>query len=325
MIPWLESGDPFATRGAGAADPNGLLAAGDELSTRRLLQAYERGIFPWFGDGDPGAVVEPGSAHGACDRRELRVSRSLRKTIRAGRFRVTADTAFPAVIAACAEPRPGSGRHLDHARVRCRYCALAALGVAHSIEAWDGDTLVGGLYGVAARTDVLRRVDVRAAQRRVEGGAGAPGPRSCAAGDSADRLPDVHVAPGLARRPRRSAAAEFLVRRAALVHEPPVAGALAISTPTSRRNDALRTMDRGMAGMGTRPDTRESTLTESQPDQRVQRPRMWRVLLHNDDYTTQEFVVWVLETIFQKPYARGVRHHDERAPVRTGRRRRLYP
>ena len=53
--------------------------------------------------------------------------------------------------------------------------------------------------------------------------------------------------------------------------------------------------------MGTRPDTRESTLTESRPDQRVQRPRMWRVLLHNDDYTTQEFVVWILESIFHKP------------------------
>jgi ATP-dependent Clp protease adaptor protein ClpS len=57
-----------------------------------------------------------------------------------------------------------------------------------------------------------------------------------------------------------------------------------------------------MAGTGATPDTRESTLTESRPDQRVQRPRLWRVLLHNDDYTTQEFVVWVLETIFQKPH-----------------------
>jgi ATP-dependent Clp protease adaptor protein ClpS len=58
-----------------------------------------------------------------------------------------------------------------------------------------------------------------------------------------------------------------------------------------------------MAGIGGGPGTRESTLTETRPDQRVQRPRMWRVLLHNDDYTTQEFVVWVLETIFQKPHA----------------------
>src|SRR5580765_8237876 len=56
-----------------------------------------------------------------------------------------------------------------------------------------------------------------------------------------------------------------------------------------------------MAG-GARPDTRESTLTESRPDQRVQPPRMWRVLLHNDDYTTQEFVVWILETLFHKPH-----------------------
>jgi ATP-dependent Clp protease adaptor protein ClpS len=56
-------------------------------------------------------------------------------------------------------------------------------------------------------------------------------------------------------------------------------------------------------GTGNRPDTHESTLTASKPDQQVRRPRMWRVLLHNDDYTTQEFVVWVLESIFQKPFA----------------------
>ena len=55
--------------------------------------------------------------------------------------------------------------------------------------------------------------------------------------------------------------------------------------------------------MGKRPDTRESTLTETRSDQKLQRPRMWRVLLHNDDYTTQDFVVWVLETIFRKPHA----------------------
>jgi len=148
MIPWLEADDPFPPVEHALRDPNGLLAAGDELSTERLVQAYERGIFPWFGDGDPVLWWSPDPrmvlATGA-----LKVSRSLRKTLRSGRYRVTADTAFPAVIDACAEPRAGQdGTWITHA-VRQAYCELARLGVAHSIEAWDGDTLAGGLYGVA--------------------------------------------------------------------------------------------------------------------------------------------------------------------------------
>jgi leucyl/phenylalanyl-tRNA--protein transferase len=79
----------------------------------------------------------------------MRVTRSLRKTIRSGRFRVTADTAFPAVIAACAEPRPDQDGTWITREVFDAYCTLASIGVAHSIEAWEDDALAGGVYGVA--------------------------------------------------------------------------------------------------------------------------------------------------------------------------------
>jgi len=148
MIPWLESGDPFPPVEEALQDPNGLLAAGDELSTPRLLQAYERGIFPWFGEGDPVLWWSP-DPRMVLATDAVRVTRSLRKTIRSGRFRVTADTAFPSVIAACAEPRADQDGTWITGAVFDAYCTLAAMGIAHSIEAWDGDTLAGGLYGVA--------------------------------------------------------------------------------------------------------------------------------------------------------------------------------
>lgn len=148
MIPWLELGDPFPPVEEALRDPNGLLAAGGDLSTPRLLQAYERGIFPWFGDGDPVLWWSP-DPRMVLATDAMRVTRSLRKTIRGGRFHVTADTAFPSVMAACAEPRPDQDGTWITSDVFDAYCTLASLGVAHSIEAWEGSTLVGGLYGVA--------------------------------------------------------------------------------------------------------------------------------------------------------------------------------
>jgi leucyl/phenylalanyl-tRNA--protein transferase len=148
MIPWLESGDPFPPVEEALRDPNGLLAAGDELSTERLLQAYERGIFPWFGEGDPVLWWSP-DPRMVLGTDAVHVSRSLRKRLRSGRFRVTADTAFPLVMGACAEPRPDQDGTWITRDVYDAYCTLATLGVAHSIETWEGDTLVGGLYGVA--------------------------------------------------------------------------------------------------------------------------------------------------------------------------------
>jgi len=148
MIPYLDAEDPFPPVDEALRDPNGLLAAGADLSPDRLLDAYRRGIFPWFGDEDPLLWWSP-------DPRmvlfvgELRVTRSLRKTMRSGRFTVTADRAFSAVMRGCAEPRADDDGTWITTEMRAAYARLAALGYAHSIEAWQDDALVGGLYGVA--------------------------------------------------------------------------------------------------------------------------------------------------------------------------------
>lgn len=151
------------------ASPEGLLAIGGDLRAERLLEAYRHGIFPWYSDGqpilwwspDPRAVLFP---------QRIKISKSLRKTLRAGRFEVSVDTDFRDVIQTCAEPRPGhshGGTWITPEMIDA-YCRLHELGYAHSIEiryrdgARDGfatnhypprdrdaDRLVGGLYGVA--------------------------------------------------------------------------------------------------------------------------------------------------------------------------------
>jgi leucyl/phenylalanyl-tRNA--protein transferase len=149
VIPWLRNDSAFPPIETALDDPNGLLAAGADLSPQRLLAAYERGIFPWYSEGQPVLWWSP-------DPRmvlfvdELRVSRSLRKTVRSGRFEVRVDASFRSVIDACAAaPRRGQlGTWITPAVVDS-YCALHARGHAHSIETWRDGTLVGGLYGVA--------------------------------------------------------------------------------------------------------------------------------------------------------------------------------
>jgi leucyl/phenylalanyl-tRNA--protein transferase len=128
------------------ADPEGLVAVGGDLSPRRLLRAYRRGVFPWYHEGgpilwwspDPRAVIELDGLH---------VSRRLRRTIRSGRFQVTVNRAFAAVVRGCAD-RPGEGTWITPAMARA-YAELHRLGHAHSVEAWRGGELAGGLYGVA--------------------------------------------------------------------------------------------------------------------------------------------------------------------------------
>ena len=129
-------------------EPNGLLAAGGDLEPDRLLTAYRRGIFPWYEEGqpilwwspDPRAVLWPG---------ELRVSRSLKRSVRNRGFTFRVDTAFDQVVAACAAPRTYGHRTWITHEMAAAYARLHRLGWAHSFETWHDDALVGGLYGVA--------------------------------------------------------------------------------------------------------------------------------------------------------------------------------
>ena len=147
-ISWLADRDPFPPVDTALRDPNGLLAAGGDLSPGRLLDAYARGIFPWFGDADPVLWWSP-DPRMVLWLRDLHVSRSLRRAIRSARYTVTLDAAFPQVMAVCAEPRDAEGGTWITAGMMDAYNRLAALGHAHSVEVWSGGELAGGLYGVA--------------------------------------------------------------------------------------------------------------------------------------------------------------------------------
>ena len=148
IVPWLGPDDPFPPVRTALAHPNGLLAVGRTLAIPTLLDAYSRGIFPWFSEEepvmwwspDPRMVLVPG---------ELHVSRSLGRRLRTGGYDIRLDTAFDRVIRACAAPRAsGEGTWIDERMIRA-YVRLHAAGYAHSVETWMDGELAGGLYGVA--------------------------------------------------------------------------------------------------------------------------------------------------------------------------------
>jgi len=148
MIPWLGPDDPFPPVGTALRDPNGLLAAGADLSVERLLDAYAHGIFPWSGEGEPLLWWSP-DPRMVLRLDELHVSRSLRRRLRSGEYRVTLDAAFEEVMAGCAAPRAAQDGTWITPWMIDAYARLAALGHAHSVEVWAGTELAGGLYGVA--------------------------------------------------------------------------------------------------------------------------------------------------------------------------------
>lgn len=131
------------------ADDDGLLAVGGDLRPERLLLAYGMGIFPWYSEGRPILWWSPAPRFALLPG-ELHVGRSLRKAAARGPYRITLDTAFDEVIAQCARaPRPGQFGTWITADMRRAYGELHRLGYAHSVEAWSGTDLVGGLYGVS--------------------------------------------------------------------------------------------------------------------------------------------------------------------------------
>jgi leucyl/phenylalanyl-tRNA--protein transferase len=148
VIPWLGSDDPFPPVDRALRAPDGLLAAGADLSPERLVEAYRRGIFPWFSDDEPVLWWSP-DPRMVLFTTELHVSRSLRRTLRAGRFSVTADTAFAEVMDGCAEPRHDQDGTWITSEMLRAYGELHRRGFAHSVEVWAGERLAGGLYGVA--------------------------------------------------------------------------------------------------------------------------------------------------------------------------------
>ena len=148
MIPWLDPSQPFPPVERALREPNGLLAAGADLSPLRLLDGYRRGIFPWYSEGEPILWWSP-DPRMVLFPQELKISRSLAKTLRNTAYDIRFDCSFDQVVGACAGPRPGQPGTWITAEMRAAYNLMHKLGHAHCVETWLEGSLAGGLYGVA--------------------------------------------------------------------------------------------------------------------------------------------------------------------------------
>ncbi|NNM52384.1 MAG: leucyl/phenylalanyl-tRNA--protein transferase [Pseudomonadales bacterium] len=148
VLPWVNSLKEFPSPHHALHDPNGLLAAGGELSVPWLLHAYQQGTFPWFGEGAPLLWWSP-DPRGVLWAKDLSISHSLRKTLRQSRYRVFVDSNFADVIRACAQPRAYTAETWISPAMQQAYIDLHAAGYAHSLEVINEQgQLVGGIYGV---------------------------------------------------------------------------------------------------------------------------------------------------------------------------------
>ncbi|MET1253900.1 leucyl/phenylalanyl-tRNA--protein transferase [Aliikangiella maris] len=147
MLPYLNKNSPFPNVQSALADPNGLLAAGADLSTSRLLDAYRKGIFPWYSQGEPLLWWSP-DPRTVFDLSNFNIHSSVLKTLKRNQLTVTINQNFSLVINHCALPRAeGEGTWITN-EMKIAYTDLHQLGHAHSVEVWQEDTIVGGIYGV---------------------------------------------------------------------------------------------------------------------------------------------------------------------------------
>ncbi|SEL06544.1 leucyl/phenylalanyl-tRNA--protein transferase [Pseudoxanthomonas sp. GM95] len=139
---------PFPDPRLALREPDGLLAVGGDLSPQRLLNAYRSGVFPWYSDGQPLLWWSP-DPRTVFRTDGVRLSTRFRRQLRGSGWVLRADTAFAQVMQACASaPRPGQDGTWITSEMLDAYLALHQLGHAHSLEVWDGDALIGGIYGV---------------------------------------------------------------------------------------------------------------------------------------------------------------------------------
>jgi leucyl/phenylalanyl-tRNA--protein transferase len=148
VLTWLGTGNAFPPVEKALKEPNGLLAAGGDLSAARLLEAYRRGIFPWYAGGEPLLWWSP-DPRMVLYCAELKIPRSLAKNLRNKGYEARVDSAFSKVLKHCAEPRKIEKKTWLGKEMQAAYLALHQAGHAHSFETWRQGDLVGGLYGVA--------------------------------------------------------------------------------------------------------------------------------------------------------------------------------
>ena len=130
------------------ASPEGIVAVGGDLSPERLIRAYSRGIFPWYSEGEPILWWSPDPRF-VLFPAEIHVSRSMKRILKKGSFRITLDGEFRAVIDGCRQPRITEPGTWITSEMLAAYCRLHEIGFAHSVEAWQGAELAGGVYGVS--------------------------------------------------------------------------------------------------------------------------------------------------------------------------------